>query len=73
MFPTPESKVQKMKKVNFAEQNKMKAPSAPPVLLGLLLIVLLSSTPAAGLNRLSYPNIFGGQSSNGPSCKSFGR
>merc|ERR1712147_117443 len=30
----------------MGEQNKMKAASAPPVLLSLLLIVLLSSAPA---------------------------
>merc|ERR1711902_220584 len=35
----------------MGEQNKMKAPSAPPVLLGLLLIVLLSSAPASRAQR----------------------
>merc|ERR1712223_337805 len=33
------------------EKNKMKAPSAPPVLLGLLIIVLLSSAPASRAQR----------------------
>merc|ERR1712038_268501 len=35
----------------MGDQNKMKAPSAPLVLLGLLIIVLLSSTPASRAQR----------------------
>merc|ERR1712109_361940 len=35
----------------MGDQNKMKAPSAPPVLLGLLIIVLLSSAPASRAQR----------------------
>merc|ERR1712223_638730 len=35
----------------MGDQNKMKAPSAPLVLLGLLIIVLLSSAPASRAQR----------------------